>query len=616
MSNTNNVRVLNQKSTYNQSLYGYFGEFGSGANAQIFFLQSAINPEDLDKITLIGDIEGSETWSVRDLFQRDVDTDRVTNGLLPYFKDTGKVKFFNPITLTLLPHDNSSNKIASAIPDVVISSEEIDGHMWNTYEVSELYRFRHVQGAPQTALMEWNDSKVKVVAIDGQHRLSALKRFKKDVHNTDAQADFLKWNIPAVLFSLRKIDMERSSGSLLDIVRSIFIYINTEAKTPSKTRQILLTDEDINSICTQEILEYSHENDVLPDESRDENKIPLLFYDWRGEEKNGENVSSDCSMKSTVEIKDWLEYYILGENFTSLQKSSLNIQPIDILNKSFTDQKLNIESIKELRKVFSTNVRPGIIYLLENFEPYKIYIKQLRDMERQYIGKSDIAGHAFHKLRFGSHRGGDDINAKVNSVYSEIREDILDAKHKIPGDVQLDIGMRGVMYAFGELRKFYPQLTGGSSTWLEYSTWFTDILNMAYKDGWLDKRGSAEYKLLKHITYDHSDMRTNYRLDKAKDALGAVLTILLGRYGILRNTTNFTNFSTERLDGIWQDLYNDHIGKIDSTLTRGYLKEVRVLLSDEFPDRGLPLTKAVKKEANKRVDQHLKDFSKYLINKV
>jgi hypothetical protein len=612
MPNGEDVVIVEPHIIYNQSLSGYFGEFGSGANAQIFFLQSVINPSDLDKITLIGDIEGAETWSVRDLFQRDVDAERVTNGLLPYFKDSGKVKFFNPITLTLLPIDSVTSVIASDIPDVIISSEQIGTQTWDIYEVPGLYRFRHVENIPHAGLMEWNDKKVKIIAIDGQHRLSALKRFKNDVHSTDAQTDFLQWNIPAVVFSLRKINPEEESGSLLDIIRNIFIYINTEAKAPSQTRQILLTDESVNSICTQEVLEYSHENDVLSDEHRDKSKIPLLFYDWRGEEKGGEAVVSHSSMKSIVEIKNWLEHYILGPNFSSLQKSSLGIQPVDPLHQAYSDKHLNIESIKELRKVFSDNVRPGIIYLLENFFPYEVYINQLRGMEDKFNNQSDVAAHAFHKLRFGSHRGGVNLDTQVMIVYGDIQDDILDFKHQIPNEIQLDIGMRGVMYAFGELRLFYSQLIGGSSTWLEYSKWFTSTLNMAYKDGWLNGRIGKEYKLLKHITYDHGDTTVNFRLDKAKDALGAILVILLGRYGIVKNNSDFSAFTPERMSEFWGELYEKHIGRIDSTLSRGYQREVKVLLAPEYPDKGVPLTKAVKEESNKRVEGHLKEMSRYL----
>ena len=75
--------------TYNQSLPGVYGAFGAGGGLQAFYLQSAITPVDLEKISLISEIPGSERWSVRDLFQRDVDNDRVTNGLLPYLEKPG-----------------------------------------------------------------------------------------------------------------------------------------------------------------------------------------------------------------------------------------------------------------------------------------------------------------------------------------------------------------------------------------------------------------------------------------------------------------------------------------------------------------------------------------------
>ena len=211
---------------YNQSIQGYFGEFGSGANAKIFFLQSAINPVDLDKITLISDIPGSETWSVRDLFQRDVDDERVENGLIPYFKDQGKVKFFNPITLTILPLDNKTFEVMPDIPNVIERQEVIEDKTWDVFEVGGLYRFRYMHGKPQFARVEWNDTKVRIVAIDGQHRLSALKRFKSDTENSSIKSDFMQWTIPVVLFSLRRIKDVSSGSTLLDIIRNIFIYIN------------------------------------------------------------------------------------------------------------------------------------------------------------------------------------------------------------------------------------------------------------------------------------------------------------------------------------------------------------------------------------------------------
>ena len=169
-----------QYDPYNQSAFGYYGELGSGANARIKFVQSAITHEDLDRITLIQNIPGSETWDVRDLFQRDVDVARVTRDLLPYFKDSNRVKYFNPLTFVLLPLADGLSTVEKELPTVVKSEIEKNNHKYTLYEVPELFRFSEHIKYPQYSSVHWNDRRVRVVAIDGQHRLSALKRWKDD----------------------------------------------------------------------------------------------------------------------------------------------------------------------------------------------------------------------------------------------------------------------------------------------------------------------------------------------------------------------------------------------------------------------------------------------------
>ena len=124
---------------YNKEKLGYFGELGNGAHAQIRFLQSAVTKDELDDITLIEHIAGSERWDIRDLFQRDVDMSRVDQSILPYLKDPTKVKFFNPLTLVLLPVD-----VTTGTPDSdvhYVKPEEIskDGHPYIKYERDGLF---------------------------------------------------------------------------------------------------------------------------------------------------------------------------------------------------------------------------------------------------------------------------------------------------------------------------------------------------------------------------------------------------------------------------------------------------------------------------------------------
>ena len=251
---------------YNRQLYGVYGEFGAGAGVQAFYLQSAITPDQLKWIDLISDIQGSEQWPVRDLFQRDVDNDRVALSLLPYLQDHARIKFFNPITLTVLPMDENGT-VLTRMPSVIESTMEEDDRNWRCLERQGYYHVRWIEDNPQYAQIKWSDTRSRLVAIDGQHRLSALKRFLRD-EKGPAHGEFLKWRIPAVIVSFRSGEGRADPPSVLEVVRSIFVYINTEAKEVNEARKILLSDESVNDVCTQELLERSHKNDLKPEPER------------------------------------------------------------------------------------------------------------------------------------------------------------------------------------------------------------------------------------------------------------------------------------------------------------------------------------------------------------
>ena len=274
------------KSTiFNQQLNGVFGEFGSGAGLQAFYLQSAITPHQLDRISLISDIPGSEQWQIRDLFQREVDHDRVRHGLLPYLRDTTKIRFFNPLTLTILPMESDGWSVSARMTKVVEKQVTEDQALWNVLEREELFQVRWIDQHEEWAQLRWNDARCKLVAIDGQHRLSALKQMSVDRDAGQPHEAFVKWRIPVVFVSFRIAGERKEPPSVLEVVRNIFVYINTNAQRVNRTRSILLDDEDVNAVCTQELLQYSHENDLLPEKARRSEAIPLLFYDWRGEER-------------------------------------------------------------------------------------------------------------------------------------------------------------------------------------------------------------------------------------------------------------------------------------------------------------------------------------------
>ena len=311
---------------YNKTKYGYFGELGAGAHAHVRFLQTALSVEELDTVTLIENMPGSEMWDVRDLFQRDVDKERVTQDILPYLKDDTKVKFFNPLTLALVPLAVSGQEIEGDLPHVPAQEIDDEGHAYTLFEWDNYYKFALHKSTPAFSYLMWNDHRVRIVAIDGQHRLSALKRWKNEPPISSQQ--LATWTIPVVVLGLFRTASKSSTASFLEIVRKTFVCINSQSLAINEARKILLDDESVNAVCTQELVQDSHSNDCLPLNMRDESKLPLLMFDWRGETRNRVRVFAPGALKTVEEIRSWLSRYILGDDGSEDQSSALGLDDL------------------------------------------------------------------------------------------------------------------------------------------------------------------------------------------------------------------------------------------------------------------------------------------------
>ena len=187
--------------------------------------------------------------------------------------------------------------------------------------------------------VDWNSENVKIVAVDGQHRLSALKRFYGE--RKGKLDDFSECSIPVVLFSVVGQKKGGDRADLQGVVRSIFVVINSHARQVSEGRQILLSDDSINRICAQELLEHSHQNDVEPEiEKRDPSIVPLLFYDWRGGIEA--NKHSPACILRIEEVHNWFKHFLFQDkdrcpaeddsDFSDIQLNCLGIKNSDELH--------------------------------------------------------------------------------------------------------------------------------------------------------------------------------------------------------------------------------------------------------------------------------------------
>lgn len=584
---------------FNQELKGVFGEFGAGAGVQALYLQSAIEPAKLDRISLLSDIEGSEKWSVRDLFQREVDQKRVQTRLMPYLAETDKVKFFNPLTLTLMPDEPDSLK--RRVPRLDETTLEEDGFAWRTVTCAREYRLRWVEHNPEWASLAWNDSVLKLVAIDGQHRLSAMKRLWDD-HQAPHRYEMQYWRVPVVVVIFRGEDDAKSLPPLVEVVRRIFVYINTTAQVVSPARQILLSDESPAAICAQEVIERAHRNDRLPLDQQEKMTLPLLCYDWRGAESDGRAVRAPAALKGVEEIRDWLSHYILRcgagtggghDEFTSIVRKTLGIPTRGPLDKAFSNGRLDHRTSQMLREHARGHLLPYFEQVMETFTPYRQYVADLRRLESRYChgSSADLARHAFDELRFGVCRANESVSDSVRHERREITIEIERLKEKhLRVLLRQDNGMRGVMCAYGYLRGCFRD-----PPWSEYTPRFVRALNLLDANGWLDPDRPRSREHLTHIVQDHAGTVVNYRIQDAENALGAYLALLVAAYG-----GSWPDSWTRR----WRSERELLFDRLEATALRGYRREVRARLREEGKLTLRELNEAVKQEAGERAQLH------------
>ena len=292
-------------------------------------------------------------------------------------------------------------------------------------------------------------------------------------------------------------------------------------------------------------------------------------------------------------MRDWLRSYVLGADFSDEQETALGVNPAHVLHRAFHDGKLNHGDSTLLRKLVKADLLPAVSHLLEGFVPYRKYIAALRSLEEKYDSdsQSDVARHAFHELRFGTNYADESIQGEVNELVDMIKTEVAEGRKRcLPRLIDLDIGMRGVMSAFGQLR-----VRAGNPEWGEFSTRFTEALNRMYDGGWFNLNGgTVQRKLLLHIAEDHNQIIVNYRLGDygrgdVDRALGSYIMLFVTAYG--QSWPESWGFEE------WLAVREECLETLQGTLIRGFKKQVRPELREEMPDGGRKLTEAVNAKA-------------------
>lgn len=360
-----NIDTRVETRSYNRPIYGIRGEFTLSNDVAVPYFASL-----MDIGRMAGELKTHEqvaasldqTYKLQELYQREIDLDRIDQDLIKnYLLDPNKIKFFNSLTVVLLPKDENG-KIVVNFQDFGDSNPPIPYDGGNPFDANFESAKRIIFGGVQFVQTEaegisrlrWDGTRVDAVAVDGQHRLTALTRWYENEKKKALNATEQRTLVPVIFLLLSenagfKRGAYHHDKGIKTIAREIFTDLNKNAKTVDKATEIILDDRSLNSRCVREL---------VTEETCQEQpgRLPLSLVRWRDANNR---FDRDYYLNSLVHLN------ILVEDILSLPTPKSGMDKKQVMNFiSDVGKKLGDDSTSKLTVSGGKDLEE---YYLENY---------------------------------------------------------------------------------------------------------------------------------------------------------------------------------------------------------------------------------------------------------
>lgn len=391
-------------------------------------------------------------WKLEELYQRDLDWPRVESEIVPYLSAVRQPQFFNSLTIALLPMRDKELK------------DDYGGGFWdpprldqNEYEFQKTVNVGPIslgyyqewdsvnEPAAELGKMRWNRDQVFGVAIDGQHRLAAIKSHVENIRGTES---IRTTSVPVIFLVFdERVGFDAPEGewtSTVGLLRRLFIDLNKNAEPVSRTREILLDDRDPFSLCIRELVGERLKSDLddLDPENSTTPRLPLSLVDWHTDSakfEDGPYLATILGLDYIVSevmganpIDDYMEYRSIERQISSFEKS-LGIdlgsahERIDTLKETqsrpfyYTDSATAGEDneLERIQRAFRKVYNRPLTKLLTQFRPYRDFIKARRE-------EDTFTDEFINWYYFRSRKKDDRRNGRATQEYRQFVRDIED----------------------------------------------------------------------------------------------------------------------------------------------------------------------------------------------
>lgn len=438
------MTLLQPPPAFNNLVEGTWGEFHTPSGHVTYLLTSARlgaqAPDPARRLTSflrpVREILAVEDLQFSEILQRNLDDHRVAQELIPYVLEPNLKgpAFFPPIVVALLPfegdHVAAAYPASEILPSQTVGSITMAGTKWGS-----AFQFRYLvdgSGQPDAlrfGRLEWNDEAAKLMVLDGQHRAMALLAIDRTLRDKWDEAGrgqrYRHFYERSVRNLMRegKVDLENLRFPVTLIwfketlpqaaARKLFIDVNKQARKPSESRLILLSDSELVKIFSRSLLEQ------LRDEGA---KIPLAAVEYDNSSPQFTRTSKwsaltnlailqeivDCVVFGPVKLfKDmaWFKPGRPNQNDRDLhfQFRSMKLDtflPTDIElpdGGKFARSALNNEAfppqvVPQLTEKFLTWWGHPLLSLLAGIHPYREHCGALGDLDAVWQIEDDLPG--------------------------------------------------------------------------------------------------------------------------------------------------------------------------------------------------------------------------------
>lgn len=255
---------------FSQELRGGFGRFKTNHSFRLHYLMTSVPIQEVGQLSTASELFRLETIDFEELIQRDIDHGRVQKIANDYLSQgQGKVIFFPPLLacVVLLENDGSIKRKYGGIVQEPVEEEGVsvfrttwdgDGFQLDLPigDADSCTRQIENNGVSHyvhefAAILKLNPKKAKLVVLDGQHRLEAMRLLRRNPEQSNILEGIeipicLVWAPEASIAAGNDEDMVRD-------FRELFVRVNLEPKKVSGHFITLLKDDSYSAMAIRQL---------------------------------------------------------------------------------------------------------------------------------------------------------------------------------------------------------------------------------------------------------------------------------------------------------------------------------------------------------------------------